>query len=290
MSFILDAIWKLFGLLGTLDETGEGYEPSPLSKMLAVASKSDYKVEDFGKKYSGNKKVLVVCTEIRYMVMENGKKFSSGNHPVELVQPILHLINAGFDFDIATPTGEPAKIEEWALPLKDDVVMEAYKNTFKPKLDKPLSLANVVAAPQTMDQYVLVYLPGGQGAMLGLPEDKSLETLLLHFKATDKHVMSVCHGPASFLAAKSKQPHIFAGYKVACFPDSGDKISPSIGYMPGKQTWYFGEKLTEQGIEIINKDPDDTVSHDRKLITGASPRACQGIGVAAAKALLEQYA
>ena len=277
------------GLAGTLDESGEGYEPSPFSKMLAVSSMSDYKVEDFGAKYKGDKKVLVVCTEIKYMVMENGKKFSSGNHPVELIQPVLHLTNAGFDFDVATPTGKPAMIEEWALPLKDKTILDAYNNAFKPKLDAPLSLADIMAGKEALESYVLVFLPGGQGAMLGLPEDKSLEKLILHFKDEDKHVMSVCHGPASFLAAKT-DPHPFAGYKIACFPDSGDKMSPSVGYMPGKQTWYYGEKLIEKGVEIINKDPDDTMSEDRKLITGASPKACQRIGVTAAKALLAQYA
>ena len=209
-------MWKLVGLAGTLDESGEGYEPSPFSKMLAVSSMSDYKVEDFGAKYKGDKKVLVVCTEIKYMVMENGKKLSSGNHPVELNQPVLHLTNAGFDFDVATPTGKPAMIEEWALPLKDKTILDAYNNVFKPKLDAPLSLADIVAGKEALESYVLVFLPGGQGAMLGLPEDKSLEKLILHFKDEDKHVMSVCHGPASFLAAKT-DPHPFAGYKIAFF-------------------------------------------------------------------------
>ena len=103
-------------------------------------------------------------------------------------------------------------------------------------------------------------------------------------------MMSVCHGPAVFLAVKSK-PHPYSGYKIACFPDSIDKQTPSIGYMPGKQTWYYGEKLVADcGITIVNTGADSTFVADRKLLTGASPKACQELGLVAAQKLLEAYA
>ena len=281
--------WKLLGLEGELDEAGKGYKPSPFSLMLAVDSKTDYKVVDFEKTYSGPKKVLVVCTEERYMLMENGKYFSSGNHPVETGQPVMHLVNAGFAFDVATPTGQPACIEEWALPVKDDVFMKFYKEAMTPKFEQPLSLKELVTNQKTLENYVLVFLPGGQGAMLGLPEDTSLAKLILHIKTADKYLMSVRHGPASFLSVKD-EPHPYAGYELACFPDAVDKQTPMIGYLPGVQTWYYGEKLIERGMKIVNKNPDATFCVDRKLLTGASPKACQEMGVVAAQTLLKDYA
>ena len=61
------------------------------------------------RKYSGTqKKILVICTEEKNLKMKNGKYFSTGNHPVESLLPMLHLRNAGFEFEIATPTGKPA--------------------------------------------------------------------------------------------------------------------------------------------------------------------------------------
>ena len=48
--------------------------------------------------------------------MKNGRFFSTGNHPVEALLPMLHLKNAGFEFEIATPTGKPAVFEMWAFP------------------------------------------------------------------------------------------------------------------------------------------------------------------------------
>ena len=279
---------KIFGLDPIPEEDGEGYEPSSFSRMLAIDSKTDYKVVDFGKSYQGTKKILVVCTEEKYMTMENGKKFASGNHPVETCQPIMHLVNAGFAFDVATPTGKPAALELWALPKKDKVFLEFFEAQ-KPKFDKPLSLAEIVKG-SAKDDYVAVFAPGGQGAMLGLPDDPSMAAMIKYVKEKDLYFMSVCHGPAVLLSVKDK-PHPYEGYQIACFPDAIDKQTPMLGYLPGVQTWYFGEKLiADCGIAIVNTGADATFVADRKLLTGASPKACQELGVTAAQKLLEEFA
>lgn len=285
---IYESFWSLFGLMPTPDSSGEGYEPSPLSKILAIDKKTDYKKVDFSKKYSGEKKILVICTEERYMLMENGKKFSSGNHPVEISQPLMVLEDAGFKFDVATPTGKPACIEMWAQATKDETFMNFFNQVVKPKCDNPLSLAEVFAAQGDLETYVAFFFPGGQGAMLGLPEDETCGKLIEYVKEKDLILMSVCHGPAGFLACKG-ETHPYSGYKIACFPDAIDKQTPFIGYLPGKQTWYYGEKLIERGLTITNTGADDTTEVDRNLITGASPKACQKLGVQVAEKLLEKY-
>ena len=61
----------------------------------------------------------MVCTQDRNMVMANGKRFSTGHNPVEMGLPMLHLINAGFEIDVVTPTGAPAIIEQWAMPGRE---------------------------------------------------------------------------------------------------------------------------------------------------------------------------
>ena len=64
-----------------------------------------------------------------------------------------------------------------------------------------------------------------------------------------------------------------------------------LGYLPGVQTWYYGEKLiSDCGITIVNTGADATFVADRKLLTGASPKACQELGVVAAQKLLEEFA
>jgi len=199
------------------------------------------------------------------------------------------LVNAGFEFDVATPTGKPTIIQLWALPKKDTVVLDFF-NTHKPKFNSPKSLSNGVPGGG-MEDYVAVFAPGGQGAMLGLPEDENVGELIAFVKEKDRYFLSICHGPAVLLAAKEMDPHPYKGYKIACFPDSIDKKTPMIGYLPGVQTWYFGKKLTEHcGISIVNTAADSTFVADQKLLTGASPKACQELGKVAAEKLLEEYA
>ena len=108
-------------------EADGSYSPSPLALKLATQKKSDYSHDQYENAYTGNRfKVLMICTEEKNMVMENGKKFSTGNHPVEMIVPMLHLKNAGFEIDIITATGKPAQIEMWAMPPEDEAVNALY--------------------------------------------------------------------------------------------------------------------------------------------------------------------
>ncbi|WP_330456313.1 hypothetical protein OIB37_05110 [Streptomyces sp. NBC_00820] len=78
--------------------------------------------------YTGGKwKVLVIAAAERYVLVENEKMFSTGNHPVEMLLPAHHMMEAGFDVDVATVGGYPAKLELWALPEEDEAVMARYE-------------------------------------------------------------------------------------------------------------------------------------------------------------------
>ena len=110
---------KLLGIAPNQTEDG-AFSPSRLSLKLATSAKTNYDGGVYQNPYTGGKaRVLVVLTEERNMMMANGRKFSTGNHPVEMALPMLHLINAGFELDLVTPTGAPAIIEQWAMPNND---------------------------------------------------------------------------------------------------------------------------------------------------------------------------
>lgn len=110
---------KLFRAQPTPTADG-AFSPSPLAIKLGTSSTTDYDGGAYPKRYEGTKnRVLMVCTEDRNMTMANGKKFSTGNHPVEMGLPMLHLMKAGFEIDVVTPTGAPVAIEEWAMPADD---------------------------------------------------------------------------------------------------------------------------------------------------------------------------
>lgn len=272
----------------TATEDG-AYKPSPLALKLATSPVTDYDNTSFDNVYTGDKKVLMVCTEERNMTMANGKKFSTGNHPVEMILPMIHLSKAGFDIEIVTPTGKPVKIEMWAMPEEDKHVMGIYEE-YKSQFENPGSLSDFVQnSMHDSAAYAAVYLPGGHGAMLGLPDNKDLSKLIHWSHEKDMHMLAICHGPAALIAASLDGDDAFPykGYKLAAFPDAVDEQTPAIGYMPGHMPWKFGEKLQDLGMTIINDEADNTCHVDRKLVSGASPLAANEFGKIAATELLK---
>jgi molecular chaperone Hsp31 and glyoxalase 3 len=75
---------------------------------------------------------------------------------------------------------------------------------------------------------------------------------------------------------------------MAIFPDSVDKMTPKIGYLPGQMPWGLSEKMKDLGVNVVNSKSDKTVCLDRKLITGASPLASNELGKLAAQTLLDE--
>ncbi|HFK5510805.1 TPA: glyoxalase III HchA [Elizabethkingia anophelis] len=281
---------KLLGLSPQLAEDGS-YSPSPFSLRMATSKKTDYRPLKYDNPNNDkSRKILMLCTEQNHLPMTNGKLFSTGNHPVEMMVPMLHLKNAGFDFDIFTPTGKPVKIEMWAMPTEDKNVISIYES-YKNEFANSKSLADFASANFTNgSNYIAIFIPGGHGAMLGLPEDINVGKLLKWAYNKDLFNLIICHGPAALLSAKPENENdtfIFKGYNIAAFPDSMDRQTPLIGYMPGQLTWFYGEKLKKLGMSFVNKKADKTCFADRKLITGASPKSANEFGKLAATKLLE---
>ena len=278
---------KLLGIAPQLESDGS-YKPSKLALKLATADKTDFENISYTK-YQGDKsKILVIFTEQKNMKMQNGKLFSTGNHPVEALVPMLHLKNAGFDFEITTPTGKPVIFEMWAFPEKDEHVKNIYSE-LKSSFENPIKLGDFVSSSfNDVASYAAVFVPGGHGSMLGIPEDENVAKVLNWAHQNDLFTISLCHGPGSFLSTTfNNQKFLYEGYNMAVFPDSVDKQTPMIGYLPGHMPFGLSERLKSLGVNLMNKKSDKTVCLDRKLITGASPLASNELGKLAANTLLK---
>lgn len=265
--------------------------PSAYSLGQFTSAKSDLGGADYPDAYSaGRWKVLVICSDERYLLMANGTMFSTGNHPVEMLLPMYHLDKAGFDIEIATLSGNPVKLELWALPHKDEGVQSIYAK-YRAKLKQPKKLADVIGNELGVGSaYLGVFVPGGHGALIGIPFSEDVKVVLKWALEHDRHIISLCHGPAALLAAgvnEDAEAFPFKGYSICAFPDSIDEKTPEIGYMPGPMPWYIGEKLTALGVTILNSGITGQTHTDRKLITGDSPFASNKLGQVAARALIE---
>ncbi|WP_436869144.1 glyoxalase III HchA [Acinetobacter courvalinii] len=264
--------------------------PSPYSLSQYTSAKTDYDCTTYPQPYQGDKKILMIATDERYILMQNEKFFSTGNHPVEMLLPMFHLDNAGFAFDVATLSGNPVKLEMWAMPNKEQVVLDTYKK-YEKQLKAPLKLADVLEQALSADSpYAGLFIPGGHGVLAKIPHSTEVKQLLKWALANDKYVITLCHGPAALLAAavdENPQDYIFKDYQLCVFPDSLDKgANIDIGYMPGQLPWLVGENLQKLGVKILNTGITGQVHQDRKLLTGDSPLASNNLGKLAASTLL----
>lgn len=257
--------------------------PSPYSLSQFTSPTSDLSGADYPSPYTGAKKILMIGADERYLLTDNGTFFSTGNHPVETLLPMYHLDAAGFAFDVATLSGNPVKFEYWAMP-SEDAVVERFFERYRPRFQAPLTLSDVVAGG--LDDYAAIFIPGGHGALIGIPASKDVADALTWAAENNRFVITLCHGPAGFLAVAGSD--IYRGHAICAFPDSLDATTPDIGYMPGHLTWKFGEKLKAMGFEIINDGISGAVHRDRTLITGDSPLAGNALGKLAAETLLKE--
>ena len=279
---------KILGFAPKLEADGS-YSPSKMALKMGVSDKTDFENVSY-QKYEGKKsKILVIFTETKNLKMKNGKYFSTGNHPVEALLPMLHLKNAGFEFEIATPNGKPVVFEMWAFPQKDEHVKAIY-NENKVSFEKPIKLSDFIKSSfDHSESYAAVFVPGGHGAMIGIPEDKNVATILRWANEKDLFTISLCHGPGAFLSTTlDNQEFLYKGYNMAVFPDSVDNKTPMFGYLPGKMPYGLSEKLKSLGVNLMNTKMDKTVCVDRRLITGSSPLASNELGKLASNTLLRE--
>ncbi|KAJ6788037.1 hypothetical protein PWT90_09789 [Aphanocladium album] len=171
--------------------------PSPYSLTQYVPSKTDFAGADYPNAYKGGKwKILLIGTQERYLKMADGKFFSTGNHPVELLLPLLHLDAAGFDVDVATLSGDPVKFEVWAFPQEDDAIKKIHKK-YEDKLRSPLNLEQLWSKDggfSSSTPYIGVFIPGGHGVLSGVPFSKTVGDVLRWAHANDRYYITLCHG------------------------------------------------------------------------------------------------
>jgi molecular chaperone Hsp31 and glyoxalase 3 len=260
--------------------------PSAYSLSQFTAPVSDLSGADYPNAYTGGRwKFLVIGADERYLRMDNGTMFSTGNHPVETLLPMYHLDKAGFGFDFATVSGNPVKFEFWAMPKEDKEVLGLF-DRYADQIKAPKKLSDVVAAALGDDSdYIGVFIPGGHGALIGLPNSPDVKAVLEWVASEDKFLISLCHGPAAFLAVGKDSP-IYRGRKIVAVPDAMDAKTPEIGYMPGHLTWKFGEELRALGFELLNEGIGGAVHKDGKILTGDSPLAGNALGKLAAAEVL----
>jgi len=240
--------------------------------------------------YSGGKKILVICTSKYLFQLANGKYFNTGHQASETFCTLYQLDRCGFEFDICTPDGKPVAIEEWTFPMAVGYgdKLKSIQTKLKSQLDKPMRVSDV---PVDLAPYAGIFMPGGHGPVIEQPKIAEIGVLLRAAHEISLPTISLCHGPAAFLAATKGGEFPYKGYKICVFPDKTDIFTPKVGYLPGyiKEEERLEANLVKAGCIIQNKEMDDMTCVDRELVTGSSQLASSTLATRAAQFLADKY-
>lgn len=185
----------------------------------------------------------------------------------ELAAPYFRFRDAGADITLASPKGgQPPLDPNGQVP---DALTEATKR-FEGDEEAQKAFANTVTLDGLKaDDYDALFYPGGHGPLWDLATDVKSIALIEAFVAQDKPVAAVCHGPAAFVNAKTKDGKpLVAGKKVTGFTNDEEKAVGLEKVVP----LLIEDEFTKQGG--LYERADMWASHavvDGKLVTGQNP-------------------
>lgn len=222
-----------------------------------------------------NNKILFVLSAADTLQLNKGTKLrQTGVFLNEFYRAYKSVTDAGYTVDIATPDGIVATIDEESINDK------YWKNNLEVKNEAILftKTNRVFNSPKTLEQaferksdYIGMVIPGGQGLMIDLKEDKNVALLLLYFAKENKPTGLICHAPSLILSIpKEENPYI--GFKV-------NSVSPFEEFviehfiMKGKpDNRKIAKKLRKMGLNYKSKRPKANFAvKDRNLVTSQNP-------------------
>lgn len=130
-----------------------------------------------------------------------------------------------------------------------------------------------------------VFIPGGHGAMVDLPDSADVGRVLRLMHGAGKTIAALCHGPAALLSGPEIDgAWMFDGYRMTAFTDEEeDQTKAGKVGMP----WYVEAALKNRGA-IFDDGDAAWVSHvviDRNLTTGQNPGSAEAVAGAMLKRL-----
>jgi putative intracellular protease/amidase len=221
-----------------------------------------------------SKKILFVTTSHDKM---GETPASTGVWLEELASAYYVFKDAGAEITLASPKGGPVPIEPKSQSimlitssgkrfLKDQDAMDA--------LSKSCTLEEVNA-----DNFDVVFLPGGHGAMWDLADNKILKQLLEAFNNSNKPIGSVCHGVVALLSLQNdKGELLIKGRQLTAFSDIEEesagltKIVPFLlegrlallGALYSKGESYLSHIVTDGNL-ITGQNPASSIDVARKI-------------------------
>ncbi|WP_289045920.1 DJ-1/PfpI family protein [uncultured Olleya sp.] len=222
-----------------------------------------------------NKKILFVLSAADTLKLNKGQKLrQTGVFLNEFYLAYKSVSENGYAVEFATPNGVVATIDEesindkyWkkTLDIKNEAIAFIENDSL---YNNPITLENAI---KNQDSYIGIVIPGGQGLMIDLIDDKNIPILLKHFAEQNKPTGLICHAPSLILTIpEENNPYI--GYKVnAVSPFEEFVIEKFI--MKGKpKNRKIAKQLKKLGLKYRSGLPKANFAiKDKNLVTSQNP-------------------
>lgn len=220
-----------------------------------------------------SKSVLLIVTS--HDRISGDKDKPTGVWLSEAAEPYIAFQSAGFKVDIASPKGgsvpvDPNSVENGS---NDEKFTEVTK-----LLQKTERIKDVV-----YEGYDAIFLAGGHGAMYDFPGDPDIQNIMAYFKDQGRIVSAVCHGPAAFADAKTKDgKYLVDGIKLTAFTNAEEDATKLSEDMP----FMLQTKLEENGAGFVaGAAGEENVVSSGSFVTGQNPASAEAVAKAVIKRL-----
>jgi putative intracellular protease/amidase len=207
----------------------------------------------------------------------------------ELTHPLRVFQEAGYEVELVSTDGGKLEMDGYSNPNDSsgysahDVISLGYlqKPDFKAMLENTRKLTEV-----NPNDYVAIFLVGGQGPMYTFRGNKELEKLFVSFYEAGKPSAAVCHSTTLLLEAKKSNGELLvAGKTWTGFADAEEEFADQAVGMKIQPYRIESEARKISGTNFKVAAPFSSYAiADGNLITGQQ----QNSGAAAAEMVVEQ--
>jgi len=221
-------------------------------------------------------KILIVVTS-HGLLGDTGKP--TGYYLPEVTHPAKVFLSAGLGVDIASPDGGLAPIDPNSVDFSDPINQELWNDSkFKYKLENTIAATSVDST-----QYAAILFAGGHGTMWDFPNNTNLQRLAANIYERGGVVAAVCHGPAALVNIRLENgEYLVKGKRITSFTNSEEIAVELDSVMPFPLET---ELKNSGGVFIGQKDWEENVIVDERLITGQNPASAHAVGLAVVEAI-----
>ena len=207
----------------------------------------------------------------------------------ELTHPLHAFKDAGYDVELASTAGGKLEMDGYSNPLDasgysaHDVVSLGFMQ--QPWFNDMLAITKQIREVNP-DDYVAIFLVGGQSPMYTFKGNEALQKLFVAFYESGKPSAAVCHSTTLLLEAKLSNGDLLAKGKTwTGFANAEEQYADGFVGMKIQPYWIEEEARKIEGTDFRVKEAFTPYAiADGNLITGQQ----QNNGGVAAQLLLEQ--